>query len=73
MKEGLYKMIPKQEMDELKIRHDFHKTLHYKMREFIVDKGLESEFYDEYLPEVDDLTRECLESIERAKKLLNKE
>lgn len=73
MKEGTYTFLESEQLNEYRKRHEYHKTLHSKMREFIMEKGLEKEFYEEYFPEADSLMKDWIESIKYSRKLLDLE
>lgn len=59
-------------LNEIQIQLDIHRTLHLKMRDFLLENDLEGQFFNHYYPEGHDLVKEWDRSGERVKKILKK-
>ena len=66
MEEQQYQLVSKEKLENYVEVKNIHRQLHIKIREFLIEKGLESEFYDEYYPE-------SVELIKRLNELLLEE
>lgn len=67
MKEGQYKMIEVELLEKVVRVKNIHYTFHTKMREYLIDNELESDFYDDYFPESMDLLKEYANIMEQFK------
>ncbi len=58
MVEGKKIIVPEQQLKDVVEVKNIHRTFHIQLYNFIKEKGLEEEFFNEYFPEGNDLLKE---------------